>query len=179
MDIKNLPESEGEQLNHTLESQKESVASDGSGWVINALIIAALILLWIFVSLPKSHGRSFDALPLAFTLEYPAPTPGADKPVATPAISPAPTALTMIVMSGKIVDENGRPLVGATVILKGSSKGTSTDSNGNYTLEVPADTDNTLIFGYGGYDDEIVRSRGSQPVNVTLTPRAKVSKRRR
>ncbi|UOR00051.1 carboxypeptidase-like regulatory domain-containing protein [Hymenobacter sp. 5317J-9] len=63
------------------------------------------------------------------------------------------------------------------MLLRGSSKGTSTDANGNYTLEVPAGTDNTLIFGYGGYDDEEVRSRGNQPVNVTLTPRAKSRRR--
>ena len=82
-------------------------------------------------------------------------------------------------MSGKIEDENGRPMVGATVMLKGSAKATSTDANGNYSLEVPAGTENTLVYGYGGYDDEVVRSRGIQPVNVTLTPRAKAGRKRR
>lgn len=99
-------------------------------------------------------------------------------PAAAPAAAPeaAPANMTM---TGKIEDENGHPLVGATVLLKGSSKGTSTDANGNYSLEVPAGADNTLIYGYGGYDDEVMRSHGSQPVNVTLTPRAKASKHRR
>ena len=106
----------------------------------------------------------------------------ASLPESTPAaaFTAAPEAApTNVTMTGKIEDENGRPLVGATVLLKGSSKGTSTDANGNYSLEVPAGADNTLIYGYGGYDDEVMRSRGSQPVNVTLTPRAKVGKRRR
>jgi len=99
-------------------------------------------------------------------------------PAATPvaAVEAAPANVTV---TGKIEDENGHPLVGATVLLKGSSKGTSTDANGNYSLEVPAGTDNTFIYGYGGYDDEVAHSRGSQPVNVILTPRAKASKRRR
>lgn len=103
-----------------------------------------------------------------------APEPAA---AAAPAASEqsAPANLTI---SGKIEDENGRPLVGATVLLKGSSKGTSTDANGTYTLEVPAGTDNVLIFGYGGYDDDVVHARGSAPVNVTLTPSAKKSRRR-
>ncbi|GAB3586873.1 peptidase associated/transthyretin-like domain-containing protein [Hymenobacter daeguensis] len=108
-----------------------------------------------------------------------APAPAA-APEAAPAAAPAAEAAPAnVTMTGKIEDENGRPLVGATVLLKGSSKGTSTDANGNYSLEVPAGTDNTLIYGYGGYDDEVMRTRGNQPVNVTLTPRAKTGKRRR
>ena len=101
-----------------------------------------------------------------------APTPAA-APVVVPA---APASMTI---TGKIEDENGRPLVGATVLMKGSSKGTSTDANGNYSLEVPSDGDNTLVYGYGGYDDESMRVRNNQAVNVTLTPRAKEGKKKR
>ena len=107
-----------------------------------------------------------------------APAPTAPEPVAAPTAAPEPAAPANVTMSGKIEDENGRPLVGATVLLKGSSKGTSTDANGNYTMEVSSG-DNTLIYGYGGYDDEVVRNTGSKPVNVTLTPRAKASRKRR
>ncbi|WP_201985975.1 carboxypeptidase-like regulatory domain-containing protein [Hymenobacter rubidus] len=111
----------------------------------------------------------------------PVAAPAATEVAPAPAPAPAPEAAAPanVTVSGKIEDENGRPLVGATVLLKGSSKGTSTDANGNYSLEVPNDNDNTLIYGYGGYDDEIVRAKGSQPLNVTLTPRAKAGKRRR
>ena len=106
------------------------------------------------------------------------PAPVEAAPAPAPAAAPEPAAPTMVTMSGKIEDENGRPLVGATVLLKGSSKGTSTDANGNYTMEVPSG-DNTLIYGYGGYDDEVLRNTGSKPVNVTLTPRAKAGRKRR
>lgn len=102
----------------------------------------------------------------------PTPTPAA-VPVAVPA---APASMTI---TGKIEDENGRPLVGATVLMKGTSKGTSTDASGNYSLEVPNGGDNTLVYGYGGYDDETMRVRNNQPVNVTLTPRAKEGKKKR
>lgn len=109
----------------------------------------------------------------------PAPTPATEPEPVAAAPEPVPAAAPAnVTVSGKIEDENGRPLVGATVFLKGSSKGTSTDANGNYTMEVPGGSDNTLMYGYAGYDDEVVRSRGSQPVNVTLTPRAKTKKRR-
>lgn len=96
---------------------------------------------------------------------------------AAPAVA-APAATPSIVMlSGRILDEDGRPMAGATVLLKGSRKGTGTDANGVYTLEVPAG-ENALVYGYGGYVDQEVRTRGSQPVNVTLLP-AEGTKRRR
>ena len=107
------------------------------------------------------------------------PAPAAPEPVPVAAPVVAPAAPAVVSVSGKIEDENGRPLVGATVLLKGSSKGTSTDANGNYTMEMPGGSENTLVYGYGGYEDEVVRSRGTQPVNVILTPTAKVGRRRR
>ena len=122
------------------------------------------------------------AAPAATAVPAAAPAAPAAAPepvVAAPAAAPEPAAPANVTMTGKIEDENGRPLVGATVLLKGSSKGTSTDANGNYTLEVPGGNDNTLVYGYGGYDDAVVRSRNSEPINVTLTPREKVGKKRR
>ena len=119
---------------------------------------------------PVAVAAAAPAAPVAA-----APEPAAAAPIA----APEPAAPTSVTMSGKIEDENGRPMVGATVMLKGSNKATSTDANGNYSLEVPAGTDNTLMYGYGGYDDEVVHSRGIQPVNVTLTPRAKAGRKRR
>jgi hypothetical protein len=111
-----------------------------------------------------------------------APEPTASpEPEPEPAVAaaPEPVAPANVTLSGRIDDENGRPLVGATVLLKGSSKGTSTDANGRYSLEVPGGNDQSLIFGYGGYDDEVVRISGTRPVNVTLTPRAKTGRKRR
>lgn len=43
-----------------------------------------------------------------------------------------------ILISGKITDENSQPLRGASIIIKGSSTGTISDSNGNFKLKVPA-----------------------------------------
>lgn len=104
----------------------------------------------------------------------PAPAaPATPEPEATPApvaVAPEPAAPSNENLTGRILDENGKPLIGATVFLKGSSKATSTDGNGNYSIEVPGGADNTLVYGYGGYQDEVVKSRGNQPVNVTLTP---------
>jgi hypothetical protein len=108
--------------------------------------------------------------------EVAAPEPEAAPAAAEPA---APAAPASVSVSGHIDDENGKPLVGATVFLKGSSKATSTDGSGNYSIEVPGGADNTLVYGYGGYQDEVVKAKGSQPVNVTLTPTPGSKKRRR
>jgi hypothetical protein len=68
-----------------------------------------------------------------------------------------------------VLDESGRPLVGATVMLRGTTKGTSTDASGSYSLEVP-NGENTFVVGYGGYQDETASTRDGQPLNVTLLP---------
>ena len=73
------------------------------------------------------------------------------------------------IQSGRIVDEAGQPLVGATVLLKGTTRGASTDENGGYSLAVPIGT-NTFVFGYSGYQEEIAQSRDGQPLTVTLLP---------
>lgn len=109
----------------------------------------------------------------------PAPAPVPEPEPIAVAATPEPAAPVNTTVAGRIDDENGRPLVGATVLLKGSSKGTSTDANGFYSMEVPGGNDNSLIFGYGGYVDEVVRISGSRPVNVTLVPRAKSGARKR
>ena len=119
------------------------------------------------------------AVPIAAA---PAPTAPAPEPVSAPAPAAAPEQAAPpanVTMSGKIEDENGKPMIGATVMLKGSNKGTSTDANGNYSIEVPGGADNILLYGYAGYEDETVRSRGNSAMNVTLTPRAKAVRKRR
>jgi hypothetical protein len=98
---------------------------------------------------------------------------------ATEAVPEAPAeAPASVVLSGRIMDENGQPLAGATVLVKGSHRGTGTDANGNYTLEVPAG-ESALVYGYGGYQDQEVRIRGAQPINVTLLPAAGTKRRRK
>lgn len=102
----------------------------------------------------------------------PATVPVAKEVAAVPAPEPAaaPPAPTTRTQAGRILDENGRPLIGATVMLRGSTKGTSTDASGSYSLEVPTGS-NTFVVGYGGYEDETATSSDGQPLNVTLLPK--------
>lgn len=92
--------------------------------------------------------------------------PAATSPVAAPG---AVFSRDMRTQSGRIIDEAGEPLVGATILLKGTTRGASTDANGNYFLTVPLGT-NTFVFGYSGYQEEVAQSRDGQPITVTLLP---------
>ena len=116
-----------------------------------------------------------EAAPIAPEPTAPASEPAAATPSASAPAAPSSQTETV---TGRITDENGQPMVAATVMLRGSSKAVSTDANGNYAIEVPAG-DNKLLFGYGGYLDEVVESHGSKPVNVALTPNPSTGKKRR
>ena len=102
---------------------------------------------------------------------------------ATPAAAPAAPAAALAAprtvpaagtVRGYIRDSQGRPLAGATVLVKNTLQGTSTDATGQYTLEVPAGA--TIQFGYAGYND-LLRSATLGTMNVVLEPSATMSKR--
>lgn len=96
-----------------------------------------------------------------------ATAPAAPRPASTPAVPSRPGATRT--QAGRVLDESGQPLVGATVILRGSTYGTSTDATGSYMLQVPKG-ENTFVIGYAGYEDETASSYDGQPLTVTLLP---------
>jgi len=63
--------------------------------------------------------------------------------------APVTFDLTMRQITGTVTDENGTPLIGATVTIKGSNVGTVTDTEGTYSLE--AEPGDVLVFSYLGY----------------------------
>ena len=110
-------------------------------------------------------------------------TTEAAAPVAAP-MSAAETEasaklLRVATVRGRILDEEGKPLVGATVLQKGSFYGVSTDAKGEYLLRVPANQPVTLQYGYGGYSDEEVQIKGGTVENMTLVPREGKTKKHR
>jgi TonB-linked SusC/RagA family outer membrane protein len=54
-----------------------------------------------------------------------------------------------VTVSGKVVDENGNPMPGVSVVLKGTTSGTITDTDGRFSIETPEGA--VLIFSYQGY----------------------------
>lgn len=70
-------------------------------------------------------------------------------------------------IKGRVTDENGEPLPGATVAVKETNIGTVTDSNGNYTLSAPDDAE-TLIVSFIGYVTEEIALNGRSQVDVIM-----------
>ncbi|MCW5515076.1 SusC/RagA family TonB-linked outer membrane protein [Muriicola sp. Z0-33] len=69
-------------------------------------------------------------------------------------------------VSGTVSDSNG-PLPGASVVVKGTTNGTQTDFDGNYSLS-NVDSNATLVFSYIGFATQEVAVNGQSTINVTL-----------
>jgi NAD(P)-dependent dehydrogenase (short-subunit alcohol dehydrogenase family) len=70
-------------------------------------------------------------------------------------------------VQGVIMDETGEPLIGANVMIKGSTIGTSTDINGSYTLDIP-DYAKVIIVSYTGYNS-LETAINSNNMNLVLS----------
>lgn len=68
-------------------------------------------------------------------------------------------------VTGTVSDANG-PLPGASVVVKGTTTGTQTDFDGNYTIN--AESDATLVFSYVGFKSQEMAVDGQSTVNLTL-----------
>lgn len=71
-------------------------------------------------------------------------------------------------ITGKVTgSDTGEPLPGVNILIKGTTRGTITDYNGNYSLEVQPD-DETLIFSYVGYTDQEITIGTQTTIDVVL-----------
>lgn len=76
------------------------------------------------------------------------------------------------VITGTVTDaQTGEALPGVNVILKGTTTGTSTGSEGDFKLDVPSLQD-TLMFSFVGYQPQEVPINGRTTLNISLTPQA-------
>ncbi|MCW0484472.1 TonB-dependent receptor [Gaoshiqia sediminis] len=74
-------------------------------------------------------------------------------------------------VSGKVTDSSGEPLPGVTVVLKGTTQGTITDLNGNYSLpNIPGD--GVLVFSFVGMKMTEVPVAGQSSIDVTMQEEA-------
>lgn len=72
-----------------------------------------------------------------------------------------------VAVSGRVTDRTGAPLPGVTVVVKGSTVGTITDSNGNYTIG-NVSPNAMLVFSFVGMRTQEVAIGGQTTINVTL-----------
>jgi TonB-dependent starch-binding outer membrane protein SusC len=81
-------------------------------------------------------------------------------------------AAVVLDVSGKVTDEKGEALPGVTVLVKGSTVGTTTNANGEFTLATPQPT-GTLIFSFVGFITKEVPFANATRIQVTLAADAK------
>lgn len=72
-------------------------------------------------------------------------------------------------MTGQVLDENGEPIIGATVQVKGTQKGVSTDLDGNFSLN-NIHVGNEISVSYIGYHPKTIRVDNGQPLQITMEP---------
>lgn len=73
-------------------------------------------------------------------------------------------------VTGRVTDEKGNPLIGVSVVINQTARGTVTDANGRYAIQARAD--DVLKFSYIGYREQTVPIDGKETLNVQLQPSA-------
>src|SRR5690606_35667058 len=74
-------------------------------------------------------------------------------------------------VSGIVTDQQGEPLIGVNILVKGSGKGTTTDFEGQFTLDDVDDRD-VLIISYLGYETQEVSIEGRTSLDIILQENA-------
>ena len=71
-------------------------------------------------------------------------------------------------IKGTVLDENGSALPGVTVLVKGSTIGVSTDVKGNFSITLPGEKDNSLIFSFIGMQTQVIKCTDDKPLKITM-----------
>ena len=75
------------------------------------------------------------------------------------------------VAGGKVVDQEGLPLTGASVRVKGTALGATTNVDGEFTIKLPTPPngkDNVLVITFIGMEKKEVRCRDSRPMHIVM-----------
>jgi len=75
-------------------------------------------------------------------------------------------------VKGTVTDEQGEPLIGASIAVKGTSQGVITDFNGQFSID--ASRNATLIVSYVGYRSEEVQVKGQSNLKIVLKEDSKI-----
>jgi TonB-dependent starch-binding outer membrane protein SusC len=70
------------------------------------------------------------------------------------------------IISGLVTDQAGAPMAGVSIVIKGTTKGTTTDSDGKYTLEVAGS--GTLVFSFLGYNPQEIAVNNRSSIDVKM-----------
>ena len=70
-------------------------------------------------------------------------------------------------VTGKVVDRNNVPLPGVSIVIKGTTQGTTTNPQGEFMIAVP-DANTVLVFSYIGFENQEITVGGRQTIHVTM-----------
>lgn len=73
---------------------------------------------------------------------------------------------------GRVLNDKGEPLVNASIVVKGTKLGTSSDANGYFSINTTVN--NTLVITYIGYEAVEVKIKDQEMINVTLKPSSEI-----
>ena len=76
-------------------------------------------------------------------------------------------AFAQVLVKGTILDESGETVIGASVMIKGTTQGTITDFDGKFSLNVP-DKKAVLVISFIGYANQEVKVDTSKPMTIVL-----------
>ncbi|MBQ5540486.1 MAG: SusC/RagA family TonB-linked outer membrane protein, partial [Bacteroidales bacterium] len=81
------------------------------------------------------------------------------------------SAFSQKIVSGNVTDESNQPLIGVTVALQGTTVGTITDIDGNYSLSIPSGNDDKpIVFSFIGYENVTTNIPSAGKLNVQMRP---------
>ncbi|MDE7407696.1 MAG: carboxypeptidase-like regulatory domain-containing protein, partial [Muribaculaceae bacterium] len=107
----------------------------------------------------KAENKSIESILAEVMPEVTTKVQGNKILIAMPANGKATKTGTKNTVTGAVIDENGEPVIGATVMQKGTGNGVSTNIDGQFSIEVTGNKP-TLTISFVGY----------KPVDVKATP---------
>lgn len=119
------------------------------------------------VSLASAGGRTSLLLCLSFIFQ-PAYAAGHSTQAEREKTEIHSIAQQGVTVKGIVKDQKGEPLIGVSIVAKGTTNGTATDFNGNFSLDV-ANKNGTLVFSFIGFKSKEVPYNGQQTLQVVLS----------
>ena len=126
----------------------------------------------VFAIIPQVYSKKQDIKLVSSSLEL---MPLQREPSSMPLLGLSMTTPQMVAVhidiriSGKVLSaEDSQVLPGVSVIVKGSSTGTVTDSDGKYSINVP-DNGASLVFSYVGFTSQEIAVKNSNLINISLS----------
>jgi TonB-linked SusC/RagA family outer membrane protein len=92
------------------------------------------------------------------------------KPGLTNAVSERNLQVTDQAIGGEVIDENKAGLPGVNVLLKGTTRGTTTDVDGKFRLNIPEGGNATLVFSLVGYTSQEIAIGTKSTIDIQLLP---------